>query len=144
MGLSIGIVPREPDGRLDEVNHDLEGRPYPNPFVEIPILTPLPPRVADWRTMPARNHVNVFTSHGIIALPGGPGTRNELDMAASYRDETGRRREERRTILVGPIEEFTPEHRAFFPHAQTSQDAERHLRIVLTGCGFRLQPELQT
>src|ERR671927_91505 len=43
-GLSIGIVPRGQDGPFDVPNRDPEGRAYPNPFVEIAIMTPLPPR----------------------------------------------------------------------------------------------------
>ena len=136
-GWSIGVVPREPDGPLDVPNRAVDGRPYPNPSVEIAIFTPLPPRVADWRNIPARNHINVFTADAIVALPGGVGTRNELDMAAAYRDESAR--EERRTVLVGPIEEFAPEHRAWFVHAETIAAAERHLSRVLAAHGFRLR-----
>jgi predicted Rossmann-fold nucleotide-binding protein len=132
-GWSIGVVPREPDGPLDMPNRAVDGRPYPNPSIEIAIITPLPPRVADWRNIPARNHINVFTADAIVALPGGVGTRNELDMAAAYRDESARPREERRTVLVGPIEEFAPEHRAWFVHAETIAAAERHLSRVLAG-----------
>ena len=78
-GFSIGIVPRDPEGPLDRPNRDLDGRLYPNPFVEIAIHTPLPPRVADWHNVPARNHVNVLSADGIIALPGGAGTDNEIE-----------------------------------------------------------------
>ena len=42
-GLSIGVVPRDPDGAFDVPDHDLNGRRYPNPFIEIAIMTPLPP-----------------------------------------------------------------------------------------------------
>jgi predicted Rossmann-fold nucleotide-binding protein len=135
-GLSIGIVPREPRGPLDVPNHDRDGRAYPNPAVEIAIMTPLPPRVEDWRAQPARNHINVFTATAILALPGGPGTRNELDMAAAYRDEAARPREQRRTVLIGPLAEFNPEHRAAFVHADTIATAERHLSGILAAAGF--------
>jgi uncharacterized protein (TIGR00725 family) len=130
-GLSIGIVPRGQDSPFDVPNRDPEGRAYPNPFVEIAIMTPLPPRAQDWRNVPARNHINVLTADAIVALPGGEGTRNELDMAAAYREESARPREQRRTVLVGPIEEFTPGHRALFAHAETVAAAEQHLSAVL-------------
>ena len=131
-GLSIGIVPRGRDSPFDVPNRDPEDRAYPNPFVEIAIMTPLPPRVPDWRNIPARNHINVLTADAIVALPGGEGTRNELDMAAAYRGESVRPREQRRTVLVGPIEEFAAAHRALFAHAETVAGAEQHLSAILT------------
>ena len=139
LGLSIGIVPREPGGPFDRPHRDAEGRSYPNPFVEVAIRTPLPPRVEDWQATPARNHVNVLTADAIIALPGGFGTANELDMAAEYRDERARPRAERRTILAGPADEFEPRHRELFVHAGTLGEAEQHLRRVLSARGFALE-----
>jgi uncharacterized protein (TIGR00725 family) len=130
-GFSIGIVPRAPHGRLDEPNRDSDGRSYPNPFVEIAVHTPLPPRVRDWRNEAARNHVNVLTADAIIALPGGAGTSNELDMAVEYRDERGRPRSERRTILIGPADEFSSDHHDAFVHAGDVADAEAQIRRVL-------------
>src|SRR5262245_7490041 len=135
-GLSIGIVPRRHDGPLDAPNRDGQGRPYPNRFVEIPIMTPLPPRAGNWRSHPARNHVNVFTADAIVALPGGAGTANELDMAGFYRGEGTPPRAQRRTILIGPAEEFTSEHRALFLHADTVASAARRLSDILGAHGL--------
>lgn len=140
-GWSIGIVPREPNGPLDEPNRDAGGRPYPNPAIEIAIMTALPPRTQDWRNEPARNHINVFTADAIVALPGGPGTRNELDIAAAFRGEAARPREQRRTILIGPLEEFAPNHRAAFVHADTIAAAERHLVRILAAFGSPINQE---
>jgi uncharacterized protein (TIGR00725 family) len=136
-GASIGIVPRLARGALDEPNRDLEGRVYPNDFVEIAIMTPLPPREQDWRRVPARNHINVFTPDAIVALPGNTGTRNELDMTAAYRDQEAWRPEERRVVLIGPPEEFAPEHRGLFVHAATVPAAEAHLSRILAGLPLR-------
>jgi uncharacterized protein (TIGR00725 family) len=130
-GWSIGIVPREPGGAFDEPNRDLAGRRYPNPYVEIAIHTPLPPRAENWRTTPARNHINVLSADAIVALPGGVGTHNELDMVPAYRDRSGRPPDLRRTVLLGPPEEFSPEHRARFLHFATLSETERHLRQML-------------
>ncbi len=138
IGLSIGVVPRDRDGPFDVPDHDVDGRPYPNPFVEIAIMTPLPPLVPDWRHTPARNHVNVLTADAIIALPGDDGTRNELDMAAVYAGEADRPREQRRTILIGPIEQFSARHRELFVHAATIGEAEAHLRRALVARGHEL------
>ena len=124
-------MPRDPAGPFDRPNHDSLGRFYPNAFVEIAIHTPLPPRAGEWRTTPARNHVNVFTADAAIALPGGAGTGNELDMLAEYRVTSGTPLPERRAILIGPANEFSAEHRAMFAHGATAEDAKRHLRRVL-------------
>jgi predicted Rossmann-fold nucleotide-binding protein len=140
-GLSIGIIPREPSGPFDRPNRSVDGRRYPNAWVEIAIFTPLPPRAPDWQTTPVRNHINVLTPHAIIALPGGDGTRNELDMAAFYRDEAGRQRHDRRTVLLGPAEEFRPEHHAMFVHAAHLDEAEQHVLRILTAGGFSLARE---
>jgi uncharacterized protein (TIGR00725 family) len=141
-GFSIGIVPRGSQGAFDEPNRDREGRAYPNDFVEIPIMTPLPPREKDWRNMPARNHINVFTPDAVLALPGHVGTRNELDMTAAYRDQEAQRPEERRVVLVGPSGEFTPEHRRRFVHVTTVPAAATHLVRVLSAQGFRMPSEV--
>ncbi len=138
-GFCIGIIPRRPEGPFDQPHCDDNGRPYPNHFVEISIMTPLPPRVADWRTTPGRNHINVFSADAIIALPGNSGTRNELDMSAEYLGERERPREARRVALLGPIERFTEEHRALFVHAATLDEAAAHVRRVLKARGFRAE-----
>jgi uncharacterized protein (TIGR00725 family) len=138
-GFCIGIIPRHPDGPFDRPHCDDEGRPYPNRFVEIPIMTPLPPRVKNWRSMPGRNHINVFSADAIIALPGNSGTRNELDMSAEYLGERTRPREARRVTLLGPLERFTEEHRALFVHASTPEEAAAHVRRVLNARGFRVE-----
>jgi len=135
-GLSIGIVPRLAAGAFDEPNRGPDGEPYPNPFVEIAVMTPLPPRTEEWRSVPSRNHVNVLTAHAILALPGGKGTHNELAMAAAYQGETGQPPEARHTVLLGPREEFLPEHLASFIHAATLDEAEQYLLRILRREGF--------
>jgi len=136
-GLSIGIVPRDPESPFDMPNQTL-GRRYPNAFVEIAIMTPLPSMMLDWRHAPGRNHVNVLTADAAVALPGNEGTRNELDMLAEYLGEDSRPREERRTVLIGPVERFTPRHRELFVHAAALSEVETHLRRVLAARGLEL------
>lgn len=135
-GLSIGIVPCHPNGPLERPNEDADGRTYPNPFVEIAIYSALPPRVDDWRNVPARNHVNILTADAIIALPGGVGTRNELELAAHYRGEMKRPRAERRTVLIGPADEFDAKQKELFVHAATLNDVENQMRGALKARGF--------
>ncbi|MDN7591372.1 DNA-binding protein [Burkholderia seminalis] len=81
-GRSIGILPTRADPVAGFV--PLDG--YPHPFVDIPILTPLPRREpdADPHTI-NRNHVNVLSSDLIVALPGGPGTAQEISLAQHWR-----------------------------------------------------------
>ncbi|KVG57025.1 hypothetical protein [Burkholderia territorii] len=78
---SIGIVPTRADPHAGFV--PLDG--YPHPFVEIPILTPLPRRepAADPHTI-NRNYVNVLSSDLIVALPGGHGTAEEIALARRW------------------------------------------------------------
>lgn len=68
MGQSIGILPAGRDG-------------YPNPFIEIPIQTHL-------QRVPGepepRNVINILSSDMVVILPGGDGTRNEVEMALQY------------------------------------------------------------
>jgi len=56
----------------------------PNEFVEIPIRTHLS-LSGDRGTDPlSRNHVNVLTADVVVVLPGGAGTRSELELAVRY------------------------------------------------------------
>lgn len=91
-GLSIGIVPTiDYDGR--HVPHDK----YPNPYIEVPILTPLDKRAVNDATPYSRNYVNVMTSHALVILPGEHGTQNEVSLALQYRKPM---------ILFGPETAF--------------------------------------
>jgi len=81
-GRSIGIVPTQADPLAGFV--PLDG--YPHPFVDIPILTPLPRREPDAAPDTInRNYVNVLSSDLIVALPGGHGTAQEIALAQRWR-----------------------------------------------------------
>jgi uncharacterized protein (TIGR00725 family) len=71
-GLAIGIVP----GAVDPggVYHTPSG--YPNPWIDLPIYTHL--------SRLDRNPINVLSADAIVALPGGSGTKSEIDLAARY------------------------------------------------------------
>jgi len=79
-GMCIGIVPtsEKPPG------HFIMKKNYPNPYVEIPIITPLPTSDRQKPDQINRNHVNILTSDAVIALPGGTGTRNEIMLAVKF------------------------------------------------------------
>lgn len=85
IGRSIGVVPTEAAGE-DGTAPTFRPLPgYPNPFVEVPIVSPLPRHLPD---APAgtlsRNHINVLSSDVIVALPGNHGTRDEVGLAVHY------------------------------------------------------------
>jgi len=85
-GVCIGVIPG-PDHRPG----------YPNPWVEIPIRTHLPLSGAMGTDPRSRNHVNVLTADAVVALPGGEGTRSEVQLAVRYG---------RPAILFGPRDAF--------------------------------------
>ena len=69
-GVSIGVIP---DGKLAGT--------YPNSWIELPIFTHLKgenPKGTD-----SRNHINVRSSHAMVAFPGGEGTRAEVELAVT-------------------------------------------------------------
>lgn len=78
-GISIGVLPCSPD--------DAASLPpgYANPYVQLRILTHLPDRGREGHLPSSRNHVNVLTSHAIVALPGSHGTASEIRLALRYR-----------------------------------------------------------
>lgn len=77
-GRSIGILPSQPHPDLGFA--PLPG--YPNPFIDLPILTPLPRReVSAADDDITRNHINILTSDVVIALPGERGTLDEIRLA---------------------------------------------------------------
>ena len=75
-GQSIGILRGSSDGTA------VPG--YPNPFVEIPIRTHLDESGTEGRSPKSRNHLNVLTAEVVVALPGGPGTQSEIELAVGY------------------------------------------------------------
>lgn len=97
LGRSIGVVPTEAIERHDDaidgiaiaqVDVGKGYRPlpgYPNPFVEITIVSPLPRHLPDAApgTL-SRNSINVLSSDVIVALPGSHGTRDEVRLAVQY------------------------------------------------------------
>jgi uncharacterized protein (TIGR00725 family) len=94
VGRSIAIIPTRADPLSGFV--PLDG--YPNPYVDVPIITPLPRREPDASpdTL-SRNHVNILSSDVVIALPGGPGTVDEISLAQRF---------QRPFACFGPEQEF--------------------------------------
>jgi uncharacterized protein (TIGR00725 family) len=76
-GLVVGIVPCG-----DVPSNPQPG--YPNPWVELPIITHLPLNGIAGTDPMSRNHINVLTANVLIALPGGEGTSSEVALAQRY------------------------------------------------------------
>ena len=58
---------------------------YPNPYTEIIIRTHLHLSGALGKNMASRNHIIILSANTVIALPGGPGTRSEVELAIEYK-----------------------------------------------------------
>lgn len=79
-GLVIGIVPC-----AAEDSPEVPKSGYPNDWVEVPIQTHLHLSGKHGTEPRSRNHIVALTSAVIIALPGGPGTASEVQLALDYR-----------------------------------------------------------
>jgi uncharacterized protein (TIGR00725 family) len=75
-GLSLGVLPGDAQGRAPHG--------YPNPWIELAIHTHLPLRGPVGGKQLSRNHLNVLSSHVVVALPGGAGTSSEVALALRY------------------------------------------------------------
>ncbi|MCB1681586.1 MAG: LOG family protein [Rhodospirillales bacterium] len=91
-GFSIGVVPT-----VKYSGEFIPREKYPNPYIEIPILTPLDIKAQNDSTPFSRNYVNIMTSHAVIALPGEHGTQNEVSLAIQFKKPL---------ILFGPESAF--------------------------------------
>jgi len=77
-GLVVGIAPCSDDPATPRPG-------YPNPFVELAILTHLPLSGMTGTEPMSRNHINVLSSNVLVALPGSAGTSSEVALAVRYR-----------------------------------------------------------
>ena len=78
-GVAIGILPA-----VDYKGQKLDKEEYPNPYIEVPMITPLSAKAQN-DVMPfSRNLTNVMTSKALVVLPGSHGTRNEVSLGLMY------------------------------------------------------------
>ena len=111
-GVTIGILPA-----VDYKGQRLDEEVYPNPYIEIPMITPLSAK-AEKDVMPfSRNLVNVMTSKAVIVLPGSHGTRNEVSLALMY---------DKPLIMFGPDDAFDK-----FPEEPLRADDIQHVKQFL-------------
>ena len=78
-GICIGVIPC-----FSESERARPKDGYPNEYVELAIYTHLPHSGPRGKEDLSRNHINVLSSAGIIALPGEQGTATEVSLAVDY------------------------------------------------------------
>lgn len=93
-GLVISVVPTD---YMDDGQYAVKGG-YPNSFTDLTIVSPLGTFTGESESQISRNHINILTSHVVVALPGAKGTRNEVAIALAMRKPV---------ILFGPISAFS-------------------------------------
>ena len=79
-GISIGIVPTE----LNRTGQFTPLAGYPNPWVELEIISPLSRFDAQNPEQLSRNYICILSSDLIVALPGSIGTQNEIELAIRF------------------------------------------------------------
>ena len=124
-GCVIGVIP----GSVDPGFTYAAKTGYPNAYVEIVIRTHLPLSGEQGTDLMSRNHINVLSADAVIALPGGPGTVSEAQLAVRYRKPI---------LLFGPPEAFD----AFPPGIERPDDLSRVTSVVTSWAG-RSEPERQ-
>ncbi len=85
-GKVIGVLPSQTS--CDSAEERAAYRPppgYPNSYTEIIIRTHLPDSGSQGKKISSRNHIIVLSADIVIALPGGPGTRSEIELALEYK-----------------------------------------------------------
>jgi uncharacterized protein (TIGR00725 family) len=118
-GLVLGVLPADlPDGIA------VPRAGYPNPSVEIAILTHLPLSGIAGTDLRSRNHINILSSDVVVVLPGSEGTESEMTLAVRY----GK-----------PVVAFFGQHAvdwqppAGVPVARTMAEVEAFVRTSLAG-----------
>lgn len=93
-GLVVGCIPmnKQTDGTYSTTSNS-----YPNQFIEMPIFTPLGVYDKNDPDKINRNYINVLSSDIVIALPGGIGTKQEVQLAEQFK---------KAVVLYGPKERF--------------------------------------
>ena len=117
-GISIGIVPCASIENRAQAKDN-----YPNRFVELPIFTHLPYSGEQGQHDLSRNHINILSSAAIVALPGGPGTISEVELAVKY---------QKPIVAFSSREEHVSRFHPSVRRAQSIADVEAFLKSVIS------------
>ena len=84
-GLALGILPSNHLCNTSK-NRNTYQSPigYPNKYIDIPIRTHLHLSGSQGMEIASRNHIIILTADIVIALPGGMGTRSEIQLTLEY------------------------------------------------------------
>lgn len=122
-GVSLGVVPiADYDGSL------VAREKYPNPYIELPIITPLGAKAQGDTNPFSRNHVNVMTANALIILPGDHGTQTEAALAIKYNKPM---------VLFGEDEQFKN-----FPDQPTRVQDIEEVKHFLEGISEKFRKEM--
>lgn len=118
-GLSIGVVPTE---ECEERGY-VACKGYPNAWVELPLVSPLPAFYGTDDDQVSRNHIVVLTADILIALPGSKGTRNEISLATKFKKPI---------LLLGPRDAMPT-----LPGEESAEDLVTAYEFALGSLGSR-------
>ena len=84
-GLVVGVIPSaSPCDTAEERKRYKPPSGYPNSYTELVIRTHLHLSKTMGMDVGSRNHIIVLSADHVVALPGGPGTRSEIELALDY------------------------------------------------------------
>lgn len=84
-GIIIGILPATGPCETKEGRGEFKvPSGYPNVHTDLPIYTHLHLGGGSGKNLASRNHIIVLSADVIVAFPGGPGTRSEIELALEY------------------------------------------------------------
>ncbi|NIX54982.1 MAG: molybdenum cofactor carrier protein [candidate division Zixibacteria bacterium] len=84
-GMVLGIIPASGSCSTPEERAAYSTPPgYPNAWIDRPVYTHLHLSGASGKETASRNHIIILTADAVIAFPGGPGTRSEIELALEY------------------------------------------------------------
>ena len=85
-GLVVGVIPSANPCAAPEGRRTYESPPgYPNAHTELVIRTHLHLSGTMGKDPASRNHIIILSADHVLALPGGPGTRSEIELALEYK-----------------------------------------------------------
>jgi uncharacterized protein (TIGR00725 family) len=126
-GSIIGIIPASGPCDSQETRSaytPLQG--YPNAWVDIPIYTHLPLSGSSGKDIASRNSIIILSADVIVAFPGGPGTRSEIQLALEY---------DKPLLILNPNHEWDEFKKAQIPMVENPEEAIHWLakKIFQTG-----------
>ena len=84
-GLTLGVLPSSHSCDMPDNRKSYQPpKGYPNPYIDLAIRTHLHLSASEGMEISSRNHIIILTADIVIALPGGAGTRSEIQLTIEY------------------------------------------------------------